>query len=1127
MKDPLYKDILERLGGELDPQVFEGCACDLLRDAFPSLVPVRGGHDAGMDGAIASLEEEAYPLVCTTREDFHRNLVESLDSFLAHGRRPRKVVFATSQEVTPPQRRRLEDSAHGKGFALVQVVDRNAIAQRLYWSPRWLKELIGLSAVPLALSAVPRSRRSMLDLEPIGREEDLHWIQSTPGDRVLIGEPGSGKTFLFRHLIRQAWDGLFLVDDDRGEIKRALLERKPSVVVVDDAHVRPETLRMLRQMREEMGGSFSIIATTWTWERYLDQVLAELPGAQERTLHLLPRHQILEILRQAGVHTSDDALRDLVDQAANKPGLAATIADLWKRGAWKEILEGKTLRREVLAAFGCMGLEVEDLLAALSLGGDRGISLEAVGRFLHLSLPEARRQASALAAAGVLSEEMEGALSVRPRQLRTALLSKVFFAESAPRLDYRPLLGEVPSLGDAVKELALVQATGTRVQQVRELALQAGCEERSANAAWSLIAESDPAEARWVSDHYPGDLLDVGHSLLAQIPDEVLLRLLARGAEGSSIEARESRAMTLLAKWVQNERPLGKGLEEALLRRRAVALASRRFLLGGGDTATALRGICIALHPSQEWSTRDPGLGNTVSLHYQLLPHAALLQVASLWDQVKDAIGPPNRAGWTHLQGALWGWMHPTYSSHGAPVAKETSSEMRAFAARVLGDLLATSSGSPGLRAGIARLAAQLPGFSEVELDPTFELLFPKGNAKEELARAEEGNSALAPLIDEWAGLEPNEMARRLSWYESEAERIGHRWPRKTPEICRQLAGRVPDPNLWLHALVAAGLAGPLVTPFLERILQERVSGWEEEAGRFLSLKAYQYDAMEAILRLPKVPTALLEKALELASTWPEGIEILSTRGELSEDILRAALHHSSWPVALAAAVGEWHQGQKGDPRPQLFADWKGAILAAHSEGWQSGLEYWLGEILAKDPELALAWLRVRVQGRDFSMTGHELALVRAVEALGKQQRKQLLGEVPPSNPMASHLILKLVGRDPDLFGALLSRPELQDQHLVPLEGQPDDPWIVLALLALAAGHRPEEVATASIWGPSGRSTWGSGADEWLEWKNAFTDLESHSREELRQVGRFGRQICEERLLQARKEEERTALKGF
>jgi len=53
IRDTFYKKIIEGLNSQLDPELFEQCAADLLRTDFPGLVPVRGGTDAGMDGAVA------------------------------------------------------------------------------------------------------------------------------------------------------------------------------------------------------------------------------------------------------------------------------------------------------------------------------------------------------------------------------------------------------------------------------------------------------------------------------------------------------------------------------------------------------------------------------------------------------------------------------------------------------------------------------------------------------------------------------------------------------------------------------------------------------------------------------------------------------------------------------------------------------------------------------------------------------------------------------------------------------------------------------------------------------------------------------------------------------------------
>jgi hypothetical protein len=1121
--DPLHQQILDRLAGELDGRVFEDCACDLLRDVYPGLAPVRGGRDAGMDGAIADGEGEAFPLICTTREDFHRNLVESLDSYLASGRRRRKAVFATSQAITPTKRRGLEDAAQERGFALVQIVDRHGMAQRLYRSPRWLRQLLGLSGAPSALSVVPRSRRPLLELVPVGREEDLEWIRSTPGDLVVAGEPGSGKTFLLAHLIRSGWNALFLVDEERGEVKRALLEQRPDAVVVDDAHVRPGALDMLHQMRVEMEAGFSLVATTWTWENDRDRVAAALPDAQIRELRLLPRHQILAIFQQAGVRESDELLRELVDQAANKPGLAATIAHLWKRGAWQEILEGRALHQEVLAAFGNAGEDVEDLLAALSLGGDRGMGLEPVQRFLRLSRPAIRRQAAALAAGGVLGVENGEALSVWPRRLRTSLLRTVFFSGAASRHDLRQLLAEAPNFAEAVQEIAAVRQAGANVPEIRELVLEAGSSEESAIMAWRRLAEAGEEEARWVLEQYPGDLLEIAYVLLEMIPSEVIPRLLDRATEEATAREREGQAMSLLRHWIQ-ERPPDQ--EEALRRRERLARAAKRFLEEDGDLGTGVHGICLTLTPNQSWSSRDPGLGNTVRHWSALLPLDGLHRIAKLWEEVRDAIPALDRAAWRHVESALWNWMYPSNAAPHAPVPEDAGREMPELALRVLGDLIPLAQTSPGLRSRLARVAAKLHASLPIELDPVFELLYPESYVKSEPADEAARQGALRELAGEWERLGPREMGGRLAWYEAEAERIGYGWPRGSQQLCRLFAERVSEPRPWLEALVDSHLAGTFASPFLERLVRERHSDWEQVAERCLELDAYQFEAVEAILTLPGAPPSLVAKALDRAAAWPVTVDTLAARREIPAETLRAALRHPRWEIALAAAVGEWYAGKKTGVRTEFLAAWREAILKAPADSSRTELQHWLGTILAGDPDLALDWLRARLRDPEpatFFLSG---PFASAVEALRYEQRAQLVGEMP-AIPIIRFLLPPIVRQEPELYKQLLTVVWLRDYHLAPLAGKPDGPWIELAQLALEAGHPPERIAEAAVWGPGGHFFAGPSVDYWEEWAQAFAALEDHPRAEMREVGSRGRQIIGLDLQRARARQEQINLRGM
>jgi len=125
-RDQFYGEIWNRLGQPLDPDVFERCVCDLLRAEHPSLVPVRGGGDSGMDGAIADGEGPAFPLICTTSSHVIGNLSKNLASYLKSGGTRRKAVVATSQALTPKRRQNLVTGGADLGFDVIQVYDRAA-----------------------------------------------------------------------------------------------------------------------------------------------------------------------------------------------------------------------------------------------------------------------------------------------------------------------------------------------------------------------------------------------------------------------------------------------------------------------------------------------------------------------------------------------------------------------------------------------------------------------------------------------------------------------------------------------------------------------------------------------------------------------------------------------------------------------------------------------------------------------------------------------------------------------------------------------------------------------------------------------------------------------------------------
>jgi len=1104
--DRLYLRITGALEGHLDPAVFEACAADLLRDAFPGLVPIRGGDDAGMDGAIPDGDGESFPLICTTSADVIGNLTDNLDSILRSGRRSRKAVLATSQPLTARRRRNLEDRAREMGFTLVQIVDREGIAQRLRWSSKWCREL-GIAWAPSALAMVPKTRRPFLEIESVGREADLEWLRATGGDRLVSGQPGSGKTFLLYQLTKEGW-GLFLVDDERRAIAGALAEEKPRVVIVDDAHASPSVLEMLRHLRTETGVSFDIVATTWDGER--DRVAEAMGGLSPDQMHrleLLTREEILEVYRRAGIEGPEPMLAHLVDQAANKPGLAVTLATIVLRGgkeALAAIFKGEFLHRNVTAVFrDLVGEQAENILASFALGGDRGMAMTAVAEFLGMSLGDLRTKVVGLAAGGVLTETGEQSLAVWPRTLRPSLLRSVFFGGSGTVLDYRPLLALALAPASAVEALVTAAAYGARIPpaDLRTLVVQGGSRE-----AWRVLVHVDQSWARWVVENYPGRVEDIAREALVHVPEAVIPRLLtaAVGATGE-LHSCTDHPLRLVSDWIQGTADADEGIR----RRQLAVRLGKRYLESGGDRLVGLRVLFLALSP--KWETiRADALGRASVIRWGLLSAGALERMAGVWAEARAAVREIDAASWPYLKDALWTWVYPRYAARSNEVPAATCDSMRNFAATVLRDLRPLAADSPGLSAGLKDLGGRIRVDLELSEDPDFARLYP--SREEELERRRAGlgepDEELRTIAQNWAELPPAETARKLARFEQAATWIGRTWPRRASGFCRLLAGQVLEPESWLVSFLEQGLPVDLSASFLEAVVERRRPSWQQAVAGYLEDRRIAAAAASCVLRMSEAPPELRHRAIDVVGEFPQLVETLGLGREVPTETLRALLAHESPEAALAAALGEWASDPFGEVREEVSGPWRGAILrsATGDEKATAVSEHWLAQILGKDPELALEWTLARM-GREEVPRGldNEEALSSVVSALSVAQRRRVLEALTPGL-LSTELIPRLVDRDPGLFQTLFRLDHLRDYQLSALRGKPDERWAELAQVALDEGRNPEEVAGAAFLG--GHSFWGHGGDYWNEWQQAFHMLENDPRPGIREVARFGKEIA-------------------
>jgi hypothetical protein len=1124
-QDPFYEQILSGLKGDLNPQHFEDCMADLLRELFPTLVPVRGGKDSGMDGAIADGEGEPFPLVVTTGENVERNLRESLESYVERGQPSRKVVFATSKALTPQRRLKLMDLARERGFTLVQVIDQRGVANLLCKSPRWYKQLLSLSGQPSALSVIPRSRRPLLDLEPIGRVADLEWLQQTTGDRVLSGEPGSGKTFLLYYLARQRW-GLFLVDPD-GDVAGALREQRPAIVIVDDAHAEPRVLEKLRHLRQQTGMNFSIVATTWEGARNeVVEAMGGIPEDKVRKLELLTRAEILEVFRSTGIEEDAGNMRQLIDQAANKPGLAVTIATLWLAGAWREVVEGKILSRTLLAFFQeFVCPESTDVLAAFSLGGDQGMGMEAVRDLLGLSRLNLRHVAAGLAAGGVLSEVNKDTLAVWPRPLRSSLIRTVFFpSPGQPRHPYQEIIQKAPNFGKAVETLIAAKSVGAEVpaEELRHLVAGSG-----SVRAWNGLAQLSEQDARWVLANYSGDLLDVGKSILWMSP-EIGVRPLLKRAESvtGSVHSQTKHPMRILSGWV---RDLNLPLDQAIERRKILAKSSKKYILEEGDLSIGIHGICLALSPSLESHNLDPGAGRIVTITSGLLLIDELRALEAVWRESHDVVTKVDALSWEHLSSMLWDWVYPEYSARSVEIPEGVREVMHSFAARVLADLAPLAQGSPGLAAGLQSLAKEVGLELSISQDLDFEKLYPTEGDEDlgDWKRRENAQFAgVKELVEKWLTGSPHETARKIARYEKEAKQIYRIWPRLTPVLCRELAARVREPEQWLDAFIENDAPYDLVEPFLRASLDRLPYDGEEIQDRLLRSHQYAWLAVESILQASEPPLSLLRQVLDKVSSFPRFVETLCVRGQVSLSNLRLLLGHSNWEVALTAALGEWLSNPKGEVRPEVMEAWRAAILQANPDE-HSGSRYWLGEIFKADRDLALNWLTTRL-GEDLAdraFLAPRGAYSTAISVLSQEQRIKILNGLGRQK-IPQPLVSLLVDKDPAIFRKLLESKDLARFHREPLAGIPDEKWAELASIALEWGYDARWIAEAAFYSAGISTFWGPESQHWNQWDQGFAQLEDGQRE-VQEIAHYGRQIAQARVQKARKEERREEVHGI
>lgn len=1143
LRDPYYAQIISRLSAHLDDRIFERCVSDLLRRDLPGLVPVTGGGDQGFDGAIADGQGEPYQLVCTISADFSaikRNLVQNLRAARHHNWPRRRAALVVSAALKPSERSKLFETARSEGFELVHLADRESLADHLYRDARWCRELLGLSGQPPALSRVPETARPYATATPVGREEILDWLRTTPGDRILWGQPGSGKTFLLRHLALQDV-GLFLASDDKTATANELHENpEATAIFVDDAHLRPDRLDLLTRLREEIGHNFSIVVTSWPGD--VDNVaarLGELPKQQLRELEPLTREEIVDVYRGFGVSEADPVMRLLVDQASNKPGLAATLAHAWLSGDKMDVLTGEALCRRVVDTIERRtDLDPTLPLAVLSLGGDGGMPVDAASNYLGESRLAFERELSTVLHAGILQQDRSQNVSVVPRDLRAALIRRRFFPTPGDvakniAVDWKRFLEDPTRLVDGVVELLRAAHRGAKVprRDLEDLLLRAD-EQGSWRMleAWRGYATLGRDEARWVLDRYPRDIVDIARETLAHAAEPTIEKLIerARGA-GGLLHNQPGHPLRILNDWIQ--KPPDVHTTELVERRALVVSVAKRFLEQTNDREVAIHAMTLALDPGIHSITQDPGLGSRFSLGFAFLPMESIEPVARLWQDIRRSLEPIDSRTWWHLESVLRSWSHPETVAHG-PVGEDRADAAKEFVTGVANDLLPAARGRPGLSRALARVASWVGLQLSLDRDHTFDLLFSERRRSHDREQGAQARRELAiqELAVAWSKRQPTEVVVELQRLSSEAPFLGPGHEDLTRRLCTNLAEIVERPEVWLQALFDAPVWAALLEPFLARCVRERRPGWEGWLGRCFESENLHWAALQQLLTMAHPDESLVARAIAAAGPFAQLVETLCSNRRVPLPQLRALLRSEDARVSLAAAAGEWDAVPEHVIRPELSEEWRSAILRIDSDKvWSfrsvAMLEFWFGEILSHDTELATEWLCARLGSEDSGALSDHGPAGQAIRALSPDQRVVVLAAAR-ADRLHGNLVRELVNGDVVVYRRLLHIRHLATFHLEPLHGVPDEAWKTLARAALEAGFSPDQIARASLSEPH---TIASQAEiaHWERFKEAFGALSSSDTPELQEVGRAGIDASEERIARARRSIRALQISGF
>jgi hypothetical protein len=1042
MSDPLRQHIEDALDGEIDPDQFELCACELLREVFPGVFPIAGGTDDGFDGGIPT-PEGPLPLVCTVGQQALDNLRRNLGTYLQrYPNGPKQAVFATPRSLTPRRRRNLEQAAADLGVALIGTYEKQWFAERLYGNSTWRRRLLRVSGQPSALRPRAVNSRSDAGDTLFGREAELDWLRNARGDTLLVGQPGSGKTFLHEQFAADN-NGLFVADRDQQRIADGIRDRRPGILIVDDAHLDPSFLATLRAIRDEIQADFRIAANCWPG--YEDECKHELQisGDSVNQLLLLPLKTIVELVRARDDRWSEEWLGMIARQARGRPGLAIELARSASAGIANDVWSGEKLFEYVAGRRIANSPQEHAILAAFSIGGEFGLPEEVVAEAVGMGIADLRDIVTRTAAAGVLvirsTRDDERRIAVEPYQLRAALARRVFFDDTPMPPPLPGLLAAADPRG-AAETLCGAKQRGAEVpvKQIEGLVVRAGTAQ-----AWNHFAHTGPACAARILDRHPERVPQAASGILRHHPERGLAVLVQHAAS----ESTDREAVQELKRWLEPT-----DCRERIDTHRRSMLLDALLSVDGCLPSQAIDSIVHTIMSRECEALSSTADGDAINIQRRRLAFDELTDVAALWPRVLDVVQKHQDGVLATPLSIAKSWAHEVRSDGpDADIDDEASADhddLRALVREMLTELAARDSENTVLAARVRLIGVEYGLDVDIEADPHVEWLF--GDESALWSDEPHVKQRTEAIVAELAAQPPSDVIARFVRLEQQALLIGvHDFGRRC--FYAALAERTPQPEAWVSALTAADVLPDFVYPFLDALQRVDPEAARAHADEMLQHPSYRLLAARHRLHVGDVPSAEVVQALAPSVQWGMLYHV-----ELTREQRLALLSAGEQRVRQAAVISEHMREPKGPPTdPAINEAWLKAL--ADVEGHEV---YMLRKTFEADPDIAAAWLIAQIEGgREDRLIRDEEHLVKAASVLSVADRKRALGLLRGGR-FQRDLWDALVGEEDALASDWFRSVPPPCRHK-PLRRGPGARWLRLVKLALAEGVAINDVENA------------------------------------------------------------------